>query len=248
MGDVYLAQANVACVGGARDEIIVQAVVKELQSTSAWIKRAVSDTPLAWVRQLEERLKASGRTHAGLTAAWADEFLRPELLHNVTRAAERNDVLRARGRRFLRRELPSVMRDAIAAANRGGLVKSIPATVEQLHAHQKGRPPSTLRALAKKQQWLQTRDGGAYKRERGKLLGADEAVDSSSDEDQAEMDAMVVDGRASSSGVQARPPPTPGGVRARHPPAAGGGAGRGAGGDAGETAPKRSRGGTRGTR
>ena len=213
MGNVFLAQSRVACVGGVRDEMIVDFVAREIQRTSAWLRcRSTEERVPAKVRAIEESLVASGRAHAGKTAEWADEWLRPELLSGVSTSNQRRVVLAERSRRFLRLGLPEVVRDAVRRATRGGPVKNIPETVEQLHAKQKGKPNSTVRKLAKKQAWLKTDSGQAWQRERGKLMQADDPDESSSDEDKA--DAATA---ARSSGPQADPHPSESQARPSQP-------------------------------
>jgi hypothetical protein len=107
--------------------------------------------------------------------------------------------------------LPEVMRSAVKQATRGGLVKSIPPTVEQLHAEQRGLPVSSRRALAKKLKWLQTEAGQAWQRERGKLMKADDQDEESSHEAEAAAEnggsGSGMHAKATPSHADAAPPP-----------------------------------------
>ena len=67
---------------------------------------------------------------------------------------------------------------------------------------------STIRALAKKRQWLESEAGQAWKREWGKLLQADDPEDPEDPDDDPEEPSTG--GHASGSGaLPSRPPPPP---------------------------------------
>ncbi len=175
---VLLCQAGVACVGAPRDEMIVAEVASLLQSTSSYAMRPET-VSRRWTHipyhltQLQERLYASGRTCAGLTAEDAHALLQPDTLCELPNATARRAFLSHRARSSKPIDLPPAMETALQdCRDAAGIVQPMPLNVRHLHAQQRGAAGSTLHEMVS--DWLQTPTGRAWQAERDCLFRADE--------------------------------------------------------------------------
>ena len=140
-----LRQAHVACVGGARDEMLVNVVVQQLQQTSIYRmdpcfnqRHHLRPAQQPWiVHELDEVLQKSGRTCVALPPE--ELFLSPGSLQQVSSAADRAEAIRQRRLDAQVVNLPAEMLKS-KHMQRHGRMKRLPRDLLQLHAEQKNLP------------------------------------------------------------------------------------------------------------
>lgn len=182
LGDaVLLAQAHVACIGGKRDEMIVDEVVHILRETTRYkVKPVTNKKGVARsacthnvLEEMEQRLHESGRICEDLSSIGTSDILHPELVWDITSAADRRKFLAERSRSSRPTDLPDVIVQSLRKSKDvSGLVKPVPVDVRHLHADQRGAAKSVLRE--KVADWLAKEPGPVWQQERGLLLRADD--------------------------------------------------------------------------
>ncbi len=172
----FLAQAHVQCLGGSRDELIVEEVTRLLRSV-----RQRARAPGQALQQLvdaEAALAASGRHYLGdadvdQAVAVLDCLGKGSSSIRALRAAHLEDSVP--------RGLPPGLSEALrVATGRDGQLRALPAHILELHSRQKKHAVSSTRERL--QTWLEGPDGKAWQEERKRLFRADDAGD---DEEEA---------------------------------------------------------------
>ena len=184
MWRLLLAQAHVQCVGSKYDEAVITQTMQVLapRMASRHTQRiAVPASVQVHLREASTRDAAVAAWPLAGTASLADFGVdAPQSVAQWVREA-------ARASKPL--QLPDEMASAIAAANRQGYTKALPADIAQLHGLQHGLAGSRLREMEREQAWAL---------ERKRLLAADELSGAA-----APSGAAASTGAAASSGAAA---------------------------------------------
>ncbi len=200
---IYLAQAGVDCLGGVRDEMIVEEVVELLKNTSkykmtsrAQRKRArampfpeasglslpeASGLSLPEVRgpsHVQKKNNAfcvSGRWPRQLPPDEAREVLEPLELAGLSAvgSAERERILSTRAKQSRPLVLPSSLCAAVDKATMSGTVTPLALDTATLHAGQHGANWSVIRS--KIVAWMESEPGRLWQSDREALFRADDA-------------------------------------------------------------------------
>lgn len=166
---VFLAQAHVSCVGGPRDESLVDAVVQTLAQTSRYQARSTRTGELApyIIEEQTSALEASGRLAGSFSARL------PKELAAVSTAAGRAAHLARRRRLSRGAVLPQVLSDSLRGSRSSQqVVKPLPASLSVLHARQRGVAPSV--ELKRKKDWMDSAVGSEWAAQRRRLMQADD--------------------------------------------------------------------------
>ena len=166
---VFLAQAHVSCVGGARDESLVDAVVQTLAQTSRYQARSARTGELApfIIEEQKSALEASGRLPGSFLP-----MLPKELAEINTQAARVAYLAR---RRWLSKGavLPKVLSDSLKGSRSSKqVVQPLPAHLWVFHAQQRGAGHSG--ELKRKKDWLASPAGVEWAAQRRRLMQADD--------------------------------------------------------------------------
>lgn len=166
---VFLAQAQVSCVGGARDESLVDAVVQTLAQTSQYRARSARAGELApfVIEEQASKLKASGRLAGSFSARL------PKELGVVSTAVGRAAYLARRRRLSRGAVLPHVLSASLKGSRSARqAVKPLPASASVLRARQRGAALSV--ELKRKKDWMQSAVGSEWAAQRRRLMQADD--------------------------------------------------------------------------
>ena len=176
---VFLAQAGVRCIGGQRDEVLVAEVARLLQDTSSYVWRRSSVKKDMLERHIAEHnqwVRESGRSNyeqsddQPILPLISTEELLP-LPGSRKKARDRRKWLSARSRPNT--DLPVEMQNAVRqSVNVHGRVGALQLDVQHLHARQRGATSSVMHERLCN--WLSSEAGQEWKKERAKILQADD--------------------------------------------------------------------------
>ena len=138
----FLMQARALCLGGERDELIVEAVCRLLQTTSKYKVSAGRKVDAGMVPSHGHKTKLfarSGRFSGRLPAEEASMVLEPNDFAALQGggAAQRKTYLQKCARAAKPVELPDVAKKAVLNAISGQVVQPLPANINVLHALQR---------------------------------------------------------------------------------------------------------------
>ena len=138
----FLMQARALCLGGERDELIVEAVCRLLQTTSKYkvsAGRKVDAGMVPFARAHNKAFARSGRFSGRLPAEEASMVLEPNDFAALQGggAAQRKTYLQKCARAAKPVELPDIAKKAVLNAISGQVVQPLPANINVLHALQR---------------------------------------------------------------------------------------------------------------
>ena len=176
-----LSAAGVRCVGGDRDEMLVEEVVELLKSTSKYAVAGHSASGTVRAQAIKRNRSEMSRTQ-WLPRDERDSVRPSELLElEGAGAVQRRRFVDARAKASRPRELPACLANAVDQARvgvHGAGVQPLPPDVVGLHKQQKGATCSVVREATKK--WIDSNHGKAWLAERAAMHAAPTAAEAKS--------------------------------------------------------------------
>ena len=236
---VHLTSAGVSCLGGDRDETIVETILTMLETAShkkltpfEGVRRR-STTKRSHVAERLMRLKDSGRNHIGVDERDVEALSVGLWEEAAPGLAAHHQQLKARARAGWPTDLPPVLVEVLSRATAGPQMPTVLPSIDLMHKDKRDAAVSVRnRAVAS---WFASEDGQEWGAERHRLLhhGEPDATIST----RSSRDIAGADGDANGSRVAE---PAGSAIAAARPPAptdAAGIGGRGRGRGRGDAAP-----------
>ena len=248
---VHLTSAGVSCLGGDRDETIVETILLMLEKASLkkltpfeGVRRS-STTKRLHVAEKLMRLKDSGRNHIGVDESHVEALSVSLWEEAAPGLAAHHQQLKGRARAGWPTDLPAVLVEVLSRVTRGPRMPTVLPSVDLMHVDGRNVAVSVRnRAVAA---WFASEDGQKWGAERRRLLhhGEPDAIISTrSSRDIAGADGDANGSRAAepagSASSAPSAPPSASRIAAARPPAptdAAGIGGRGRGRGRGDAAP-----------
>ncbi len=173
---VHLTSAGVSCLGGDRDETIVESILRMLETASQkkltpfeGARRAsAAKSQRGHVAQRLTRLKDSGRSHTGVDESHLEALSVSLWDEAAPGLAAHHAQLAARARAGWPTELPPVLVDALSRVTRGQRMPTVLPSVDLMHVDGRNVAGSVRnRAVAA---WFASEGGQEWAAERRRLL------------------------------------------------------------------------------
>ncbi len=186
---VFLAQAHVTCVGGERDELLVQAVAQLMRlhigRRAQKRKRSsgATEDSVQHIKRLRDALRASGREFRGCIGEWSVQESQDCLFGDLARFGKTAEQLRTLRSSRLKQSLPAtVPSELLVAARRtardGNTLAALPVCAASSRLASKSAAASVMQRHL--EEWLGTEAGRAWKADRKRTYGQGSDTESES--------------------------------------------------------------------